>query len=149
LENGKAARTRIAVAEQQAGERVSLQRITSPHDLFGGALREMEKTGGRIGLEEIVEELALFTAEFEDVAPVNPGQGRVVGIQGVREAGVRAALVEQGGGVVVHLDYRYAVQPIDLAEDGIAGRGEDGIELRIVFGHRRHRAINGETVGPN
>ena len=110
-----------------------MKRIAGSHDLFGGSLREMEESCRWVGLEEIIEEQPLFAAEFEDVPSMHPGEGRIIGVKGVRKTGVCAALVEQRRGVIVHLDHRHAVQAVDLAQNGISGSGENGLQLRVIL----------------
>src|SRR5882757_5218954 len=109
----------------------------------------MKKARWRIGLKEIIEEDSLFAAEFKDVPAAHPGQRRTVGIESVRKAGIRAALAEQRGGVVIHLNDRHSSETIYLAEDGVPRGGEYRVELRIVFRYRGDGAVNGEAIGPH
>jgi hypothetical protein len=58
-------------------------------------LGEVKGSGWVWGLLKIVEEKALFSAEFEIVFAMHPRQRRRVGVEGVGEFGVDAALVEK------------------------------------------------------
>ena len=109
----------------------------------------MEKARRTLRLEEIVEEVALLAAKFPNVPAPHPRERGPVGKQGVGKAGVRAALIEQRGRDVIHLNGREAVQAIGLSQYGIAGLIEHCRHLGIIFIYRRNRSIESDAVGPH
>ena len=142
---GNAETAGIAIAHEEAGERVALRGVAALGRLRGDVLREME-AAGRIGrLIEIVEEYALLEADFEGVAILDERNGGRIAVEGVSEAGVGAALRVHRQLVVigVEVDGRHASEAVDVETRRETDAGEVG--QRRVNGSVD--AIEGEAAG--
>src|SRR5579859_1155758 len=97
-------RIEVRKTEQKACERVSFKGIPRADDAFRDALRKVKETARILRLREIVIKKALFEAELPHLAAFYPCNGGTVRAESVRKARVRAALIEEGCGVVVGLN---------------------------------------------